>query len=535
MDDIAKRCRPSQETAPDPSRVAQPRNGSPKKTGSKEPYRDLLKHSSIYGLVAILTRLASFLLLPFYTSYLRPAEYGCIAILDVTSAVLGILITAGIASAVTRYNFEAKDDHERDRVWWTGLTIVAVMATALVTPAWLVRDPLARLTLGSEQVQGSFYYQLILVTLWFDATGQMLDAFMRVRKWSALFAGSSFLFFLFNIALNVLFVAVFGMGVSGILLGNLISCSLRRLFLLALFMLYTGPYAFDRALGAKLLRFGSPLILTALLTLVMNQADLYLLRLFISMDQVGIYSLAASIGRAFYTVLLLPFGSIWGVVIYEIAEQPRAKKVYAQVFQYFVYCQMLVFLSVSLVAKPVLALVTASDYADAADLIPIVCLAYLFFSLHEHFKVPALLAKRTLSLLPAFVTAAATTLVANLCLIPTFGPTGSAWVSVLTFAVFSFVGLWRYRLIDKYPYPFFRCALVLLGMISTYIASRQLPYLGLSGFWLLAVLALMWFAWAVLLLGRAWRLLPLLLPSRSRQQSTEPNVARAESEEILHA
>lgn len=516
------------------TRAAQPSNPPPggstavpvpdkaqNKTGSKEPYRDIVKHSGIYGLGAILTRLASFLLLPFYTSYLQPAEYGCIAILDVTASVLGILITAGISGAVTRYHFEAKDERAQSRVWWTGMTIVIVMATGIVAPAWLARDSLARLTLGPSEPDGGYYYQLILLTLWFDAIGQLLDTYLRVRKWSAVFATSSFLFFLLNVGLNVCFLAVFDLGVSGVLLGNLISCALRRLFLFALFLVHTGSYAFDSGLGAKLMGFGGPLIVTALLTLVMHQADRYLLHLFVSMDQVGIYSLAASIGRALYNLSLLPFSSIWGVVIYEIADQPHAKKIYAQVFQYFVYCQMLLFLGVSLIGVPLLALVAAPAYAEAEQLLPIVCLAYLFFSLHEHFKVPALLAKRTLSLLPAFVTAAVINIIANLCLIPLLGATGAAWVSVLTFGAFSFIGLWRYRLIDKYPYPFFRCGLILLGMVGSYVVSRPLHQMGLSRFWLLGILSLIWTAWALLLLGRARLWLTQLRTSARRQQPVE--------------
>ena len=58
-----------------------------------------LKHSGIYSLGVILARLASFLLLPIYTRYLNPADYGYIAMLDPTAAVLGILIGSGIVSA----------------------------------------------------------------------------------------------------------------------------------------------------------------------------------------------------------------------------------------------------------------------------------------------------------------------------------------------------------------------------------------------------------------------------------------------------
>jgi O-antigen/teichoic acid export membrane protein len=198
----------------------------------------------------------------------------------------------------------------------------------------------------------------------------------------------------------------------------------------------------------------------------------------------------------------LPFASIWGVLIYEIAEQQQAKKIYSQVFQYFNYGQMLLFLGVSLFAKPLLALIASPAFAAAEGIIPVVCLAYFFYSLHEHFKVPALLAKRTLSLLPAFITAAVINIIANLALIPLLGLQGAAWASVLSFAVFSFLGLWRYRLIDKYDYSLFRCGAILAGMIVSYLGARFLGWWDLPKLWLLAISGFIWLGWAVLLFGR---------------------------------
>ena len=128
-------------------------------------YRNLLKHSGIYSLGLVLTRLASFLLLPIYTRYLNPADYGTMAILDLTAAVFGTLIGTGIVSAVNRYHFEAHNEVEQDAIWWTGLTFLGLIATALVTPAWLLRTPLAHLTLGPDYDQGSYFYTLVLLTL----------------------------------------------------------------------------------------------------------------------------------------------------------------------------------------------------------------------------------------------------------------------------------------------------------------------------------------------------------------------------------
>ena len=63
------------------------------------------------------------------------------------------------------------------------------------------------------------------------------------------------------------------------------------------------------------------------------------------------------------------------MVVYEIAGQPDAKQVYATVFEYFVKGLALVMLGASLFAKPILSVLTATDYQGAAELVPVICFA----------------------------------------------------------------------------------------------------------------------------------------------------------------
>ncbi|RMH08935.1 MAG: hypothetical protein D6704_02175 [Nitrospirae bacterium] len=465
------------------------------------PYRDLFKHSAVYGLGQVLSRLASFLLLPVYTSYLRPADYGIIAILDFIGGMLAILIGAGMASAVTRYHFEANDDRKRACIWWTGLTCVAVTGVVCILPALSARDLLAVWTLGPTVTAGGFYYALILPTMWFNVIGQLLDGYLRVRKWSGLSVGVNLFRLIFNIGLNVYCLAVLGLGVTGILLGNLITSGLVTLLLFGLFARHVGTYSFHYSLLTQLWQFGGPLIGTALLSSLMHEADRYLLRLFVDMEQVGIYSLAYMVSYGVYSLCLLPFTMIWSVLVYEIAERPDAKEIYIRVFEYFTYGLALIMLGVSLFAGNLLGVMVAPDYLQATDLIPIICLAYLFFGLHEHFRVPVMLAKKTLTLLPVVSIATLVNLGANLGLIPLLGTAGAAWASVLTFAVYSLVGLWRYRRIDRFPYPFTRCASVVGGMIITYLVYDQLiQWRGQApSVWAFAIGS--WLLWGIVLVG----------------------------------
>ncbi|MCZ6801160.1 MAG: oligosaccharide flippase family protein, partial [Nitrospirae bacterium] len=279
------------------------------------PYRDLLKHSAIYGAGQVLSRLASFLLLPVYTSYLRPGDYGVIAILDIVGNMLGILLAIAITAAVNRYHFEEKDEIKQSQVWWTGLTFLVITTTAIVVPLWLGRETLADLTLGSTVDHGEFYYSLILPTFFFSSLVQLPSSYLRIRKWSGTFVGITLVRLVFNIGLNVYFLAVLHLGITGILLGNLITEGLNALVLLAILCSNLRAYKFHLPLLGRLINFGGPLIITSLLATLMHGADRFLLRIFLDMEQVGVYSVAYTIGQGVNSLCLLPFTMIWGVLV----------------------------------------------------------------------------------------------------------------------------------------------------------------------------------------------------------------------------
>ena len=298
-----------------------------------------------------------------------------------------------------------------------------------------------------------------------------------------------------------IFLVVLDLGITGILVGNLIAEGVNAIGLVTIFSRSLGAYAIDRVLVEKLWKFCAPLVLTSLLAVVMHQANRYFLNVFLDLDQVGLFSLAYTIAQAVNSLCLLPFAMIWGVLIYDIAEQPNAKQIYISVFEYSTYAVALVLFGVSLFAMPLLQIIVDPNFLPAARYIPVLCLAFLIFSLHEHFKVPVLLEKRTSVFIPVSVAAALVNILANLALIPLFGVVGAAWASVLTFVVYSFGGLWWYRKIDRYEYPLKKCTIVVVGMILTYMVFLGVEWFGAQVGWIVFAKTLIWLVWTIGLFG----------------------------------
>jgi len=471
----------------------------------RDSFKDLIKHSAIYGFGQVLSSMASFLLLPVYTRYLTPADYGVIALLDFVSTILAILIGAGMTQAVIRYHFEATSDEERNSVWWTGFTFLLCMSATFLLLGLLFREGLAELALGEGVQNGRFFFVLMLPTMWVNVVGQFLQGYVRVRKWSMLAVGMSGFRLFLNIGLNVYLLAVMDLSITGILIGNLITGSIFTVALFIVFIKSLSSYSFHQELVVKFWRFGGPLIVHVLLVSVLHQANRYILRFFVDMEQVGIYSVALGIGQGVYFLCILPFSMIWNVVVYEIAEESDAKMIFSRVFEYVMYGLALFMLGISLFAKTILEIMVTAEFIPAAQYIPVICLAYLFYGLHEHFKVPVMLAKRTVMLLPVSVLAVSVNIGTSILLIPFLGTSGAVWASVVAFAVFSFGGLYRYRKIDVIEYPLKRLGLVLTFMIFTVVAF-QIFVEGEPISWnTLGLGSMIWVIWLLALFGSPLR------------------------------
>ena len=476
----------------------------------------LLESASIYAIPLLLGRLSSILLLPVYTRFLDPFDYGVIAILDLTTAVVAGLFHRGLIPALGRHHFDHEDEGHRDRVWWTCLSLIGVTAVAFMSLAVVWREPFAEFLLGD--LEGApFYLLLALSALWLEALGEVPHTYIRIQRRAWLFVQVFLVRLGFNIALSLFFLVVLRLGLVSLLLANLIGSAARFLWLLRYLVRERGPFALSRPIAGELVRFAAPLALTSLCAVLMHQVDRYFLRVLGSLDDVGRYALAYKVGQGMTSLMLFPFWKTFSVEMFEVERMPDADRIFARVFEYFVYALLVLTLGVALAAGPLVYVLAPASYAGAADLVPIVSLAFLFFGLHGHFKVPAILRKKTITMIPASVAALIVNLIGNVLAIPRFGSLGAAWVSVVTYATFSFVGLWIYRHLDRYPYPFGRCTLIALGMGSSYLALEALPPLAGGTTWMLRGGLVLGWTWVLLARPvRAW------LAHRSRPEGRAP-------------
>ncbi len=480
-------------------------------------YRELAKHSGVYAFGLILQRLASLLLLPVYTRYLPPEQYGAIALLDSLTSGLDILISRGVVLAMARMHSAASDERQRDTVWWTALGLLVSSATLFTATALIIRSAVAGVILGSDVAGAPHAVTLVLVTLWFNSIGSLLETHLRILKWSTSIVIISMARLVLNASLNLLLLIHFNLGMFAVLTGNLLTTILLTVVLLGTFVRIRGPVRLGREAARAIMAYGSPLILTTMLAFITHQADRFLLRLFVPVSAVGIYSVAYQFAQGINALVGAPFHGIWGIVKFEIAASDSSEWVFGRIADVFATCLLIVLLTASLFASPILSLLTGPAYRGAAALVPLICLGYFFFSVSSFVTLPAELTNQTSRLIPGTVFAAVTNIVANLILIPRLGVVGAAWATVLTFAVLltgNFVFCRGARAIAL-PFRQIGAKLALAVLVGVVAAAGRDHSNSLVAFWVAASLA-----WVCALAVFAMSMQPRLLLAALRRPSS---------------
>ena len=86
-------------------------------------FKKLGKHTLIYGSGLLISKAVGFFLIPLYTHYLTPEDYGILELLDLTAYIIGYLIGLGMTDAILRFYHESESELEKHQIISTALIL----------------------------------------------------------------------------------------------------------------------------------------------------------------------------------------------------------------------------------------------------------------------------------------------------------------------------------------------------------------------------------------------------------------------------
>jgi O-antigen/teichoic acid export membrane protein len=430
--------------------------------------QNVAKHTVIYGLGDALTRVVGFLLIPFYTHYLSPENYGVLDLLELTSYVAGIVLALGISEAVSRFYFEYDNRQEQEKVVSTAL--MATWAACLIglPLLWLGAKAVSQLVL---QTRDYFHlFQLVFVVTIINLSNEIPLTWLRIRQQSVLFTVYSFCVATSCLVLNIICLVHFKMGLEGIFYSNIIANSAGGLFLLV-YMLRRMKLMFSLACFLAMLRYGVPLIGGWFGSFILHFADRFVLQRLATLSELGIYALAYKFGFLLNIILLAPFRRTWGPKQFEVAKEKDGAQTFSLVFTYYCFLQVFLTLDIAVLIKDAIFVFADAKFHTAYMYVALLLVAYNFYGAYSFLQFGILQQKKTKYLAFCTLSAGALNIAANILLVPEYGAWGAAWATVISFVYLLFVAMFFAQRLYYIPIEYRRLGKMVVAAGVLYLAA----------------------------------------------------------------
>ncbi len=467
------------------------------KADLKSELTKIAKHAPVYSLGTILSQLAGFLLIPVYTRFLTTAEYGILHLVVLTSDIISIILAIKVSESIIRFYNEPEDLQERKVVVSTCLINVGSIAGLMLIPFILCGNLLAKYILADATL--GYLIRISFVSMWFNLLVQISFAYIQIKEKSLLFIILSLTRLFVAISLNVYFVVIIKLGVLGIILSTLITAVLYTV-ITAPFLIREIGLKYSWLWTRKILRYALPFIPSTLANRSAHSSDRYFLRFYLSLSDVGIYSLGYRLGSLIHNIFNVSLFRILNVRIFAIHKAENSPEIIARIATYSTIFLIFIGLGLSLFAKDIVMIMTPEAYWSASQIIPAIVLCYIIFS-SESFAVQALLISgKTERISYVNLIGGALNLVLNFILIPAFGIYGAVMSTFVGF-VFKVTGIYLFGR-KLFPIPFewkrllsiFVTAIVLFGVGRAVSDFNMHLRILANTILLLAFLPLLWVA-----------------------------------------
>ena len=428
------------------------------------PLKKLASQTAIYGLSSVVGRLLNYLLVPIYTRYFLPAEYGVVTELYAYVAFLVVLLTYGMETAFFRFSKK----EETTNVYSTTLISLLISSVIFIGLIFLNSSAISRWLGYANHPE---YIQFFALIIGMDAVASISFAKLREQDKAMRFAFIRIVNIMINIGLNLYFIVYQEYGIAYIFIANLVASVITLLMLFP--QMIGSSWVFDKKLWKKMMIYALPLLIAGLAGMTNETIDRILLKHLlpntdIAASELGLYG-------AFYKLSII---MILFIQTFRFAAEPfffaqekegNSRKIYADVLKYFTIIMAFIFLGVTIFYDVIKGFLGSEYHDDRGFLVvSILLLANLFLGIYYNLSIWYKLTEKTkygayLSIFGAIIT-----LSLNFTLIPVLGFVGCAWATLVCYFSMTVASYYLGKRHFSVPYQVKRIALYLFGMLCVY-------------------------------------------------------------------
>lgn len=407
----------------------------------------LVKNISIYSIGQILPKAAGFILLPIYTRYLAPSDYGIVASMAVLQTILAVFFTLCLERSVMRLYWDYKTEDEKKDFFGT-ITISIAVISSIILSLLFFFDRYVGLIYKSIDFYP--FYAYAILSCFLGVFSLVPKKYLMLKEKPGLFITLSLIQFIFTAIFILWFVIVKQEGAIGYLKGVLFS----RLITLPIFILIslkTSHLKFKYSIFRSGVSFSIPIIPAIMTAWVLNLSDRVFIERYFTFADVGVYSLGYNIA-GLVVLFAGSFGLAYGPVFFKLANSDNQEIARKSLSKYnHIYLIMVIFICfiISFFSKEGTFLLFDEKYRDVCLFIPLISFSYLFSLARGITSRFFQQSKKMKENMYIAISAAIMNIILNFLLIPRFGVFGAAYATIISMAILFFIS---YLFTKKYCY-----------------------------------------------------------------------------------
>ena len=431
----------------------------------------ILKNSLWFLFLGIAIRIIPFILIPIYTKYLSPEDYGIVAICLTMTGIISVLNTFGLVEFGSRILIRF---HDKKNILSLllgniyGLSVIISLSFSILLS--IFPGFLKIIFFAGEELPSDI---IIIIPVWISFS-LCLSGFLQSYQ-TIFHQGKPY--FLINTSkvllihsLKVILLVFLKLGVVGFLVAELISEVL--IAIISLFWL-TGllkPKFNARKTRVVKMAFlyGVPFIPASIAGWIQQYIDRIMMLRIIDMKEVGLYSF----GLAFSSILYFFWQPFRMGVTPAFVKRLDNQKKYPNSFREFsefatgaVILCCIAALFLSLFAKDIIFLIADNRFHQAHIIVPLLVVALIFQNIREIFDVPVTLKYKTWFYMVSTITGAGINVTLNMILIPTYGMLGAALATLITFVLMLVITIIYAQTLIKIPYDYSAMLNIILFLV----------------------------------------------------------------------
>lgn len=452
--------------------------------------RLLLRDIAKYLPAQIVPAFIGLISIPIITCLFAPGEYGNYTLVMATVVILATLL-GWLPMSIIRF-YPIYEKSKKLNVFYWNIINLNFISIFIVTVVFLLS-----LYFIKSYISPRLYFLLhvgvgvLIFTGIFDVFQYFLRSMRKVNWYSNFAIWKSIVGFGLGLGL----IIFFRLGIESLLWGAILSMAIALPLLWkkateSVPIRHTNIKPF---LVREMAKYSFPLVVGNLAAWILNLSDRYILEIFQGSRAVGIYSASYNIAdRSIMLIVTLVMLASRPILmnIWEKEGEVKSKEFVSKVTRYYLMGGIPAVIGVSVLAKPIMLVLTGQQYHEGYKVIPLVALGALFVGLQHRFQNGFLFYKKTGFITFAIAISGLLNLGLNFLFVPKYGYIAAAATTFISYVFLLFLMVIGSNRIFAWKFPFKTLmnsiyASAVMGMIIYFISDKLTSLI-----WLNLVLAL---------------------------------------------